>query len=106
MMRGAIPLLMAGLMVPSLASAQTPPLAQTPSAARPAAMPVLTCRIDPRPFGPGTVTVTNVGMATVEAGRTVLVVIIDAGGGAAGYPLRTPLQPGGSASFPLSGASL
>ena len=70
------------------------------------AVAVLNCQLDPRPFGTGQARVTNVGSATLEAGRLIVVTVAQAGGGMGSYPLRAPLPPGGSASVPVSGVSL
>jgi hypothetical protein len=69
--------------------------------------PILTCTLSPRPTGTGDVTVTNVGQAPLDAGRRVIISFLQAGSGGGGvYTLGAPLPPGGSMSFPASGASL
>ena len=88
--------------IPSLAAAQIT-LAQP---ALPKAPAALTCRLNPRPFGPGVAKVTNLGPGMLEPGRVINVVVIQAGSSGAVYVLPSPLPPGGSIELPLTGASL
>ena len=84
------------------ACAQRVRAAPTFRLATPAPIAVLLCELQPRPFGPGLVKVTNVGAAPVAAGRPIVITYVQPGAAGPDFG-NLAAAPGGAGAAPVSG---